>query len=145
MIRSVGFACLGVALVVSSAGGAELATRMMARNRVANDSLQKHAAVLADDTFEGREAGKRGGRAAAGYLIDKLKSYGLAGAGTDGGYLQPFDRERQNVLAQLPGDDPVLRNEIIIIGAHYDHVGYGNQRNSFGPFGYIHNGADDNA
>ncbi|MBL9081478.1 MAG: M20/M25/M40 family metallo-hydrolase [Planctomycetales bacterium] len=150
------FACVGVVLVLSSfcdvglgrvAGlrAAELAARLTARNRLTSDELHRHAAVLADDTFEGREAGKRGGRAAAGYLVDKLKSYGLNGAGSDGGYLQPFDRERQNVLAQLPGTDPELRKEVIVIGAHYDHVGYGNQRNSYGPYGYIHNGADDNA
>jgi len=34
---------------------------------------------------------------------------------------------------------------VILLGAHYDHVGYGRQNNSFGPWGYIHNGADDNA
>ena len=32
-----------------------------------------------------------------------------------------------------------------MLGAHYDHVGYGRSNNSFGPVGYIHNGADDNA
>src|SRR5436190_1123265 len=32
-----------------------------------------------------------------------------------------------------------------VLGAHYDHVGYGTARNSYGPTGYIHNGADDNA
>ena len=31
------------------------------------------------------------------------------------------------------------------MGGHYDHVGYGTRRNSYGPWGYIHNGADDNA
>ena len=31
--------------------------------------LQKHVEILADDSFEGREAGTRGGRAAAGYLV----------------------------------------------------------------------------
>ena len=35
--------------------------------------------------------------------------------------------------------------EWIVIGAHFDHVGFGNQTNSHGPFGFIHNGADDNA
>ncbi|MFN5756209.1 MAG: M28 family peptidase, partial [Planctomycetia bacterium] len=33
----------------------------------------------------------------------------------------------------------------VVVGAHYDHVGYGNASNSYGPTGYIHNGADDNA
>ena len=34
---------------------------------------------------------------------------------------------------------------MIVVSAHYDHVGYGTRRNSFGPIGLIHNGADDNA
>jgi hypothetical protein len=32
-----------------------------------------------------------------------------------------------------------------LVAAHYDHVGYGSRSNSFGPWGYVHNGADDNA
>ena len=51
----------------------------------------------------------------------------------------------QNLLAILPGTDPELKDEYILVGAHYDHVGYGSRRNSYGPWGYIHNGADDNA
>ncbi|MGC3969246.1 MAG: M20/M25/M40 family metallo-hydrolase [Pirellulales bacterium] len=147
VFRSGWFAGVGIVFlfVAANVDGAELAAKLAARNSLANDDLHKHAAVLSDDTFEGREAGKRGGRAAAGYLVDKLKGYGLVGAGPDGGFLQPFEPQRQNVLAQLPGTDPELRDEVIVIGAHYDHVGYGNQRNSYGPYGYIHNGADDNA
>ena len=38
-----------------------------------------------------------------------------------------------------------FRRQVVIVGAHYDHVGYGTSRNSRGPIGYIHNGADDNA
>jgi hypothetical protein len=34
---------------------------------------------------------------------------------------------------------------VVVVGAHYDHVGYGTADNSYGPFGYVHNGADDNA
>ncbi len=49
---------------------------------VSADQLHAHAAVLADDTFEGRAAGSRGGRAAAGYLLKRLRSSGLEpGAG----------------------------------------------------------------
>ena len=33
----------------------------------------------------------------------------------------------------------------MIVSAHFDHVGYGSSRNSYGPIGQIHNGADDNA
>ncbi|MCE9606305.1 MAG: M20/M25/M40 family metallo-hydrolase [Planctomycetia bacterium] len=136
------------ALIVGNGGlvsGAELALRLSARNSVAIEDLKAHASVLADDTFEGREAGKRGSRAAAGYIIEKLKACGLKGGAADGTFIQPFDREHRNLLAVMPGNDAALSHEVIIVGAHYDHVGYGNSRNSFGPYGYIHNGADDNA
>lgn len=52
----------------------------------------------------------------------------------------------RNVLAELPGADPVLKNERIVIGAHYDHLGLGGA-SSLAPslIGQIHHGADDNA
>ena len=46
-------------------------------------------------------------------------------AGDSGGYLQRFNPGYQNLLAMLPGTDPTLRSEYILVGAHYDHVGYG--------------------
>jgi len=122
-----------------------MAAHNAARASVAVSELHVHAAALSDDTFEGREAGSRGGRAAAGYITEKLRAYGLRGGGKDGTFVQSFDQANHNLLAILPGGDPKLRDEYIVIGAHYDHVGYGNQRNSYGPYGYIHNGADDNA
>lgn len=128
-----------------SATGADLTALIRARNTIVEPDLKSHVAVLADDTFEGRLAGSRGGRAAAGYLVERFRKFGLQPLGVNGSYTQPFDRECRNLLAVLPGSDPVLKDEYILIGAHYDHVGYGNARNSFGPFGYIHNGADDNA
>jgi hypothetical protein len=112
---------------------------------VTNQELQGHVAVLADDSLEGREAGSRGGRAAAHYIEGQLKKAGLAPAGDKGGYAQRFDPGYQNLVAKLAGVDPQLKNEFVLVGAHYDHIGYGTWRNSNGPVGYIHNGADDNA
>ena len=117
----------------------------MARASITDGEILEHASVLADDILEGREAGSRGGRAAAKYIVGRLKESGLEPAGTNRSFLQPFRGNSQNILAMLPGTDPAIGNESIVIGAHYDHVGYGNRRNSFGPWGYIHNGADDNA
>lgn len=51
----------------------------------------------------------------------------------------------KNVIALKEGSDPKLKNEYIVISAHYDHVGRGNKQNSRGGIGQIHNGADDNA
>jgi hypothetical protein len=108
------------------------------------EQLRDHVGTLAADSFEGREAGSRGGQATANYLMKKLEGFGLKGAGDGGGYFQSF-RNYRNVLAVLPGSDEKLKDEYILIGAHFDHVGYGSNANSYGPSGYIHNGADDNA
>jgi hypothetical protein len=52
----------------------------------------------------------------------------------------------RNVLGTIPGSDPQLRNEWIVVGGHYDHLGLG-ERDSLAPsqIGQIHHGADDNA
>ena len=50
-----------------------------------------------------------------------------------------------NVIGVLEGSDPVLKNENIIIGAHYDHLGRGGEGSLAPRSGEIHHGADDNA
>lgn len=105
--------------------------------------LVEHVGQFADVAMEGREAGTRGGRAAGDYLAEQYARLGLRGAGSDGGYFQPFAPNFRNFLAFLPGSDPQLRDQIVLIGAHYDHIGYGRHA-SRGPYGYVHPGADDN-
>ena len=109
------------------------------------DDAARHVIALADDAFEGREGGTRGGRAAAAYIVDQIEHLGYQPAGGDGSYYQAFGSGLRNILALLPGSDPTLAAEVIVVGGHYDHVGYGTQKNSLGPFGFVHNGADDNA
>lgn len=54
--------------------------------------------------------------------------------------------ETQNVIGFLEGSDPELKNEYIVVGGHYDHVGVGNYgAMNKTDIGKIHNGADDNA
>lgn len=118
--------------------------------RVAVDSitaseLQEHVDTLADDVFEGRGVGTRGGRAAAQYIVGQLRKSTLQPAGTTNDYFQPCDRGGRNILALLPGSDSQLKDEYIVVGAHYDHVADGRMGHANGPIGYIHNGADDNA
>ncbi len=52
-----------------------------------------------------------------------------------------------NVLGLLPGSDPQLRQQVVVVGAHYDHLGWGGPgSNSLAPeVRAVHNGADDNA
>jgi hypothetical protein len=108
--------------------------------------LRQHCEFLASDTLEGRETGTHGGEAAGAYIVGVLRKEKHAlPAAPDGDYFQPFPPNSRNILVRIPGGDAALRREYVVVGAHYDHVGYGNSRNSRGPIGYIHNGADDNA
>lgn len=132
---------VGLALVVME-GGVAAAREPEAAIRA--DDADRHVAALADDALEGREGGTRGGRAAGAYVADVLRAAGLRPAGDEGTYFQRFGSMR-NILAFIPGADPVLAGEMVVVGAHYDHVGYGTTANSNGPVGLIHNGADDNA
>jgi aminopeptidase YwaD len=50
-----------------------------------------------------------------------------------------------NVIGILEGSDPSLKNESVIIGAHYDHLGHGGDGSLAPRSGAIHHGADDNA
>ncbi len=51
-----------------------------------------------------------------------------------------------NVAGILPGSDPALREEYVVVGAHYDHIGWGEILSKYeGEDRQIHNGADDNA
>ncbi len=132
-------------LVPPTLHAAENQALKAALQTITTTELGHHVEVLADDSFEGREAGSRGGQAAGGYLVQALEENSLRPAGVDGGFYQTFGPGYRNVLGMIPGSDPKLKHEFILLGAHYDHVGYGTPRNSFGPTGHIHNGADDNA
>jgi hypothetical protein len=108
------------------------------------EDLKPHIATLASDAMQGREAGSMGGRAASAYLVQQLRQRGFSSAAS-GLDVQEFAGGMRNVLTIVPGSDARLLDEVVIVCAHYDHVGFGTQRNSRGPIGYIHNGADDNA
>jgi hypothetical protein len=114
---------------------------------------------LSDERLAGRLTGSPGADTAAAYLARRFEAVGLQPAA--GGWFQRFTVARDapvaqhahvagltgsNVIGVLPGRDPVLRNEAVILGAHYDHLGLG----GFGSLdpdstGRVHNGADDNA
>jgi peptidase M28-like protein/PDZ domain-containing protein len=114
---------------------------------------------LSEDRLQGRATGSSGADTAAAYLARRFSEVGLQPAA--GGWFQAFTIGRdapaarqgkagslvgKNVIGILPGRDPVLRNQTVILGAHYDHLGLG----GFGSLdpdstGLVHNGADDNA
>jgi hypothetical protein len=114
---------------------------------------------LSADRLGGRLTGTPGADSAAAYLAARFAAVGLQPA--PGGWFQTFDisasapgaaataaagRQARNVIGILPGRDPELRREAVIVGAHYDHLG-GGEFGSLDPdsTGKVHNGADDNA
>ena len=56
-----------------------------------------------------------------------------------------MDVPAYNVVGVIEGSDPILKNEAIVIGAHYDHLGRGGEGSLAPRSGEIHHGADDNA
>lgn len=56
------------------------------------------------------------------------------------------ENQSQNVVAKVTGNDPVLKNEVIVVGAHFDHLGMGGPGSGSRMVDTIavHNGADDN-
>ncbi len=96
--------------------------------------------TLASPEFGGRSG--PGGEKAAAYLVDRFRQLGLEGL-FDGEYTQvipgkePVSRLGRNVGARLRGSDPILRDQWIIVAAHFDHLGIRNGR--------LYPGADDNA
>ncbi|MEI6232330.1 MAG: M20/M25/M40 family metallo-hydrolase [Planctomycetota bacterium] len=83
-------------------------------------------------------------------ISDKLAPASFAVDGVTINFAVDIIRERAtdyNLAVVLPGNDPVLKDEIVVIGAHYDHLGTGNEFSlaDKADMGKIHRGADDNA
>ena len=121
------------------------------------ESLKKDVLVLAHDSLEGREMGTAGEVKAANYISSRFSAIGLMPLGSEDSYFQVFKKKMQlhphDTLYE--GTELIGRNIIgyynanvastIIIGAHYDHLGYGDEGSLHVGERSIHNGADDNA
>jgi len=110
-------------------------------------SLEKWVYFLASDEMRGRANGSPEMDRAAEYIADVYRSAGL-NPGFKDGYIRPYQfasRNRtideNNVAAIIPGSDKTLKDEYIIITAHFDHIGVGRAVDGDS----IYNGADDNA
>ncbi|HXG59948.1 MAG TPA: M20/M25/M40 family metallo-hydrolase [Planctomycetota bacterium] len=133
--------------------GGDAAALERACAKVTEERLRRHAEYLASDELEGRAAGYPGNDKAAEYIAKVFKEAGLAPAGDGTTFFQKFrvgGRDTRNVLGAFEGSDPELQKEVVLLGAHFDHVGTADQRD-FGRLGgtgnpdRIWNGADDNA
>ena len=123
--------------------------------------IQEDVAFLADDKLEGRGTGTEGERLASEYIANRFKKLGIEPIG-EKGYFQEFNfkpklgpHSEVKFINQEEDGSITGRNVLgfidnkaentVVIGAHYDHLGYGNEGSLYRGEKAIHNGADDNA
>lgn len=110
--------------------------------RATPESVGATLSYLASDELEGRDSGSAGIAKAGTYLMNIMQSNGVKPYfATYRDTLSNFDKTAYNIVGYLEGNDPKLKNEFVVIGAHYDHIGRINAVNGDD----IGNGANDNA
>jgi peptidase M28-like protein/PDZ domain-containing protein len=139
---------IALLLLTASLASPQQDTLSPAARRVLED-----VRFLADDRQEGRGVGTAGLERAGAYIRDGFARAGLQTSFQD--FTLPPDapavlhsnlggKTARNVVAVIPGTSAAARGEIVVVGAHYDHLG----RGGFGALDTttaVHNGADDNA
>lgn len=120
-----------------------LAAGPLMAQSVDSAQLMKDVRTLSADKFEGRKTGSRGSRLAQFYIIDRFKQIGITPYHNT--YEYPFyfqEGDKKIMGTNLYGYIPGKSNEVIVISAHYDHLGTGRPNAAKDS---IYNGADDNA
>ena len=106
--------------------------------------MKARISILASDAMLGRATPSPGLDSAVAYAAREFERLALQPAGDSGGFIQYYRIGRArapNVVAILPGSDPVLKDTYIVFSAHIDHVGVGSALKGDS----IYNGADDDA
>ena len=114
-------------------------------------ALKEHVRILTADSLAGRGVGTAGEQRAAAYISCSFQSYGLEFIYPQG--IQDFSivspqgdtLSSQNIVGFVVGSDPKLREEYIVVGAHYDHLGSRTIKVDGRDSLFIFSGADDNA
>ena len=128
------------ALIMVSCGSGQMTQTPFAPTTA--DRIGEMMNYLASDDLKGREAGSEGIEMAAVYIENYFKSYGLTPYFESyRDTLSNFQKPSYNLVGMIEGNDPELKDEFILIGAHYDHIGVVNPENG----DPIANGANDNA
>lgn len=128
---------------------------------VEKSNIKDDVSFLADDALEGRQTGTEGEKKAANYIAKRFKDLGLTAKGTKNfhqefSFIPKTDPHAEVTFTKNEDGSITGRNVIgyinndaqntIVIGAHYDHLGYGGDGSLFrDSIKAIHNGADDNA
>ena len=113
-----------------------------ATTQKSSEQLLKDVETLASDAYEGRKTGTKGAEMARTYLTSRLKEIGLKPYPGKSNYEQDFEVKGRNGAEAIKGKNliayiPGKTDDVIVISAHYDHIGIINKE--------VFNGADDNA
>lgn len=112
--------------------------------KVEESSVSATLKTLTSDAFEGREARTPGIEKSAVFLEEFLKSNNVKPYfDLYRDVISNFKLPTANIVGYIEGNDPVLRNEFVIFGAHYDHIGISKDGGINGD--KINNGANDDA
>ena len=126
------------------------------------NNIKKDLMFLSDDKLEGRKTGTNGEKLAAKYISERFEKLKLSDKGTKNYYQDFYFNSKTNPHEEIEFMQTADNNKIharnvvgfldnggsqtVVIGAHYDHLGYGEESSLyFGNDILIHNGADDNA
>ncbi|AOM79902.1 M20/M25/M40 family metallo-hydrolase [Pedobacter steynii] len=128
-----------------------------AQSDITEKEIKSHIWFLASPKMKGRFPGTSENEKVVSYLVKQFKKSGIQAY--KGSYLQEFRAkirvkkgvtdtpyvQTQNVIGYIEGNDPKLKEEFIVLGAHYDHLGMGGASSKKPDTTGIHYGADDNA
>ncbi|MFD0989943.1 M28 family peptidase [Mariniflexile jejuense] len=109
---------------------------------VTSEKLKSIVSFLASDELQGRDTGSEGIEKAAIYIENSFKQNNIKSYFKT--YRDSFNLkgvDAYNIVGFIEGNDEILKNEVVIIGAHYDHIGSAKKVND----DVIANGANDNA
>ena len=91
-------------------------------------SLRDRIAFFASADLDGRAPGTAGDTATRARIVERFRCLGLEPGGKAGGYEQPFvaaGADTANVVGYIKGAGATVGSDIIVIGAHHDHLGAG--------------------
>jgi len=110
--------------------------------KVAQADVSDFLKYLSSDELEGRETGTKGIEKAAEFLEDFLKKNDVKPYfKTYRDTLTNFKSPAFNIVGVIEGSDPKLKNEFVVLSAHYDHIGVEKNKKE----DVINNGANDDA
>ncbi len=129
---------------------------VFSQSEITEKEIKEHIVFLTSEANAGRNPGGKENRRVVRYIKNEFKQLGISSFNNC--YKQRFKAPLRvdkgvsskiaktwNIVGFIEGNDPILKNEYIVLGAHYDHLGLGGPSSKSEKRGVVYHGADDNA